>query len=224
MGASEKDSNFWWDDLGEDFIFDEWLLSQLEALPRRDEVTLEIFDYDGTLTNDRIRFDILPILEHHRWKDAYKVIGEKLGTQEDPTGFNTMIERLHTFSFIFSNVDDFYDPENPLHQILSAWDDTFQNGKITRSFWENARRNIVLNAEDKPNEMLRMIIDLGYVPNIVFYDDRIWYFKERGIDNQLRSILGTDVKFLRATPDYIDNVVMLEWRTQGAVAWVLAEV
>ena len=219
------DSQFWWGNLGEDFIFDEWLLSQVKHLPRREDITLEIYDYDGTLTNDQKRYSVIPRLAGIKWKDAYGIIAEDLGTEEDPTGFDAMINGLHDgWNFIFSNVPDFYHPENPLHHILSAWAHMFQDGKITRSFWPEAGRSVVLNAEDKPNEILRIIIALGYVPNIVFVDDKIWFFKKRNIDGRLQNILGTKVEFLWATPDYQNNCVILEERTQWAVAWVLAEV
>ncbi len=221
---SELDSQFWSPEIDTLLHFDEELIRQVDQLPKRRDITLELFDYDGTLTNDRRRYDILPILEQHRWKDAYRIIREALGTDKDPTGFSTMIEKLHEWDFIFSNVDDFYDRSNPLHHILSAWDLEFQNGKITRSFWEKAKRSVVLNAEDKANEMLRIIIALGYVPNIVFRDDRIWFFKEKRIDRRLQNILGTNVEFLWATADYENNCVILEQKTQWAVVRVLAEV
>ena len=92
--------------------------------------------------------------------------------------FDRFIELLEPQNHIFSNIGDFYDPDNPDHYILTAWNKDYQGKKIAASwFWDKTQAILVDTADMKIRAILEKILEIGFIPGdwIQFIDDRIEY-------------------------------------------------
>lgn len=223
---SNLDTDFWW--LSSPVTFPQQLLEELKWLPIREDVEFRFIDFDGTLANDKIRFQLDPELLCHRGNDAIPYIMAKYSTEDDPTGIKNfvkkLIEKLEEEGrwFLFDNVWEIFDPNNPNDFILTAWDYTLQNEKIESSWLpKNVNKILVEVPWDKPLQILETCLRKGFIPwKIKFYDDRIKNFE--GVDEQIsRALKGIPVEFFIAIPEYEKNRVLIE-RYSGQVGKILS--
>lgn len=209
------DTDFW--SFEKSVTFPPELLNKLQSLPIRSDIEFRFVDFDGTLADDDVRFRVDPELLHHRGDDALPYIAEKYASESDPTGIKTFVEKIKDKlreegkPFIFHNTEDFFDPHNPYHFILTAWSIQLQGEKINSSRLSGAKNKLLVPlAEQKPLEILLTCLEAWFIPgSIKFYDDRIHNFD--GVDTTLSQVLrGIQVHFYRATPDYEKSMVAVE--------------
>ncbi len=182
--------------------FDNDLLSQIQALPRRSDITLRFVDLDGTLLDDRKRFEKYPALQNHRWDKAYDYIKSELfpWIKDEYQVFKRFLESLEPRELLLTWRELFYDPNSVHDIIITAWNKVFQLLKIQLSEIQLTKERIILtdNAHEKPEEMLRYILSIGYIPwKIEFYDDRI-EDNFVGAEDILAEILDIRVEFYQA--------------------------
>jgi hypothetical protein len=190
----EKDSLFW--RLNEETLpYPTELLEALSQLDIKDE-ELHFIDLDGTILCDRRRYHVDEHLLNLHGDEAYPYIRDRYWSEWDESWFQEFVRRLDPENHLLIH-DHFYNPENPNHVILTAWNQEFQTLKIEAGFWENINHIIVNNAQEKPLAILRYVCKLGYIPKrITFIDDRIQNFPWKDIE--LSKILGNSVTFFRA--------------------------
>jgi len=156
---------------------DHRLIEKVQALPKKEDVTLHFVDFDGTILDDQYRFQIDPELANYRGDSAYSYITSKYGNPDDPTGFATFVARMDPKNHILHGTSRFFDPKNPQHIILTAGNTSFQKEKIYAAGFGEANKILVPNANKKPEMILLYLLKIGYIPGkIRFYDDRIENF------------------------------------------------
>lgn len=212
--SEATDSFFWWlsDDVDSDNKWDQILeyarkMRQILGFPRRPEVKIKFVDYDNTLSDDERRFQICKELKDNRWESAYPVIKRIFWTNWS-NGFEEYIDILDPKNHLL-DYSSFYDPSNPNHVILTAWNEELQRLKIEKSWFGETNYIIV----DKAHKKIRAIIDylliLGYLPgSFEFIDDKIWDFKD--IDRRLSKLLWIEVNFFQAIPQEDKSVKLVK--------------
>jgi hypothetical protein len=193
----------------------DFLMHQVRRLPVHYGEEFRFVDYDNTLSDDEWRFVVCPKLRQNRWDLAYAVIRQEFG------GFKEYVDRLKPNEHLL-DYSHFYDPSNPNHIILTAWDEELQRLKIENSGFDNAQKIIVDDAEKKILAIIQYILARWYIPGrIVFIDDKINNFRWK--DVQLTNILGIEVLFYRAIPTPSKAVLLenISASTQSRVATLL---
>ncbi len=196
------------------------LLMKISRLPIRPDREIKFVDFDDTLWDSNRRFQIDQWLEENRWDLAIAYIRRAYGNRWDPTWLYEFVSLLQVHNHLFET-DEFYQPENPQHVILTAGHLDLQRLKVESAGYRHAKRILVRNAENKPLAILRYILKLGYIPGkIEFIDDRMDKF--RGIDNLLAEILKVSVVFQKAIPNTknasVELVRIIERRVQNTIA------
>lgn len=188
---------------------DHKLIKKVQALPKKEDVTLHFVDFDGTLLDDQYRFEIDPELAHYRWDSAYYYITRTCWTKDDPTGFINFVKKMDPKNHLLKGSSEFFDPKNPHHIILTAGNTNFQKEKIYAAWFGEAKKILVPKAVRKPEMILLYLLKIGYIPGkIRFYDDRIenfeWY------DALFSEELSTEVEFFKAIQDSKKQTVKVE--------------
>jgi hypothetical protein len=192
-----------------------YLLSQLETR----DTELHLIDLDGTLLCDRRRYEVDDHLLNLHGDEAYPYISEKYWSIWDASWFKRFVELLNPSENLLEH-DHFYDPQNPDHVILTAWNQEFQTLKIEAGLWKNVKKIIVNEAQDKPLAILEYVLQLGYIPRrIIFVDDRIKNFAWK--DTELSKILWNTVIFFQASTTRGDKMVHLTCVTERRVRMAL---
>lgn len=196
---------------------DHALIKKVQALPKKEDVTLHFVDFDGTILDDQYRFEIDPELAEYRWDSAYKYITAKYWNPEDPIGFATFVAKMDPKNHLLNGVSRFFDPKNPHHIILTAGNTNFQKEKIYAAWFGEAKKILVPKAVRKPEMILLYLLKIGYIPGkIRFYDDRIenfeWY------DALFSEELSTEVEFFKAIQDSKKQTVQVEKRVSDILA------
>jgi hypothetical protein len=156
-----------------------------------------------------VRFSIDPELRNHRKHKAISYIKKKYPDKKWDEEFSAFLDLLNPKQHVFTNAHEVFDPENPHHYIHTAWYIPYQRNKIQRAWYNTSERSIFqFNAQRKPINMLRKILELWFIPGRVeFIDDRIQNFQ--WVDSQLQNILGIPVDFYQAIPDYTNHRVII---------------
>lgn len=188
------------------------LLAKVRQLPIRYNEILKMVDFDDTLWNSARRYAVDRQLENHRWDLAIAYIRKAYGTEMDPTWLHEFVTLLEVDNHLFET-DEFYEPKNPNHVILTAGHPDLQRLKIESAGYTYAKRILVRDAKNKPLEILRYVVKLWYIPGkIEFIDDRIDNFA--WMDDLLAEILRVSVIFQKAIPDLGNSTVKLVCMTE----------
>ena len=196
----------------EEFFLTEKLLDKVRNLPKKWGVHLRFVDYDGTILDDQKRFLIDPrlALKENRWDGALSYIRKNYPTPEDPSWIKNFVAKLEPRNSLYTNYQEYFDPNKETDYILTAGNIDLQLEKIVQSWLKHAQKRIVAKAAEKPLTILLTILKLGYRPEKVsFYDDRIDNFQ--WIDSFLSRKLGINFEFFRvqANPDRFTTRVQL---------------
>lgn len=220
------DTSYWWlDSPNEDtkglnkkkervpFSIPDALIKKLSILPRREDITLDLYDFDGTLADDQVRYKVDPRLKELEWNEAYPHIWHTQWEREypgwfqwpdedvpspDPLWYRRFAHLLDLKNNLLELPSEYrFDPKNPNHAILSAGSVDFQREKINSAGFGNARKLLVQDASRKPIVILHYLIKLGFIPGkIRFFDDRIKNFYDSA--QQISDAIGSPVEYYEA--------------------------
>lgn len=237
----EVDSQFWWlldmciktdrevdeveelknENLKKEIIEYAKKIRVIQSFPLRAEVQFKFVDYDNTLSYDKRRFQVCKELEDNRWKLAYPII-KKYFWRKGSNGKREYVRVLKPYKYLLK-YHEFYDPNNPYHVILTAWDEELQRLKIKNSGLWDPKFIIVDDADKKIRAIIDFILKLGYMPwKIQFIDDKIREFN--WIDQRLSKLLWIEVDFFQAIPqeDKSVKLINITRSVQAGVNGILA--
>ena len=195
------------------FSIPDALREKLLSLPRRENITLDFYDFDGTLADDQVRYIVDPRLRELEWNDAYPHIWntqwkwkypewfqwpDEDSPSPDPLWYRRFAHLLDLKNNLLKLPSEYrFNPKNPHHAILTAGSIDFQKEKIYSAGFGEARKLLVQDASRKPIVILHYLMKLGFIPGkIRFFDDRIKNFPDSA--QQISDAIGSPVEYYEA--------------------------
>lgn len=144
-------------------------IERISSLPKLLQRTLDVIDFDDTLSSRDKSFFRVPELIDRRWEAWNAFIQEKFGF------WNFVQEVYDTKDTVWELVNVLLS-QNPLTPslLLSAWIQKLQWFKFEQTQVTKSEKKVVKSQSMKPEELLEYIIStLWYIPwKIIIYEDR----------------------------------------------------
>lgn len=164
------------------------VIQKLSRLPRFPDRTLDVLDFDDTISSRDKSFFRVPELIDRRWALGNEFIEREIG-------FLWFVHQVYQTKDTVAELVNVLMSKNPLTPslLLSAGLEGLQNLKFKRTQLSSSQNIVVDSQSMKPEELLKYIIDtLWYIPGkIIIYEDRPECFLKTA--ELLVKILGIEI-------------------------------